>query len=135
MLGSAVYSGAHALEEALDIEGVDGAIVGEELERIGYQGVAPCPGPVPAAFVELHIEQGPVLEAADVLIGVVEGVQGISWTEVKVSGQANHAGTTPMDLRRDAGYVAGEIAAPGAPPGVRHWRSPSWNGRVDQAAA
>jgi N-carbamoyl-L-amino-acid hydrolase len=60
--------------------------------------------------VELHIEQGPVLEAEGVTIGVVTGVQGLSWTELTVSGQSNHAGTTPMRLRHDAGYVAAEIA-------------------------
>lgn len=107
MLGSLVYVGGLPLEEALDIEGIDGAIVGEELERIGYDGPAPLPGLVPHAFVELHIEQGPVLEIEGITIGAVEGVQGISWTEVVVTGQSNHAGTTPMNLRKDPGFVAG----------------------------
>jgi N-carbamoyl-L-amino-acid hydrolase len=62
------------------------------------------------AFVELHIEQGPVLEREGIQIGVVESVQGISWTEVTIEGQSNHAGTTPMALRHDAGYVAARIA-------------------------
>jgi N-carbamoyl-L-amino-acid hydrolase len=66
---------------------------------------------VPYAYVELHIEQGPVLEAESFRIGAVTGVQGISWTEVTVRGQSNHAGTTPMSYRHDAGYVAGETAA------------------------
>jgi N-carbamoyl-L-amino-acid hydrolase len=60
--------------------------------------------------VELHIEQGPVLEAERVDIGVVTGVQGISWTELTITGQSNHAGTTPMTMRHDAGYAASEIA-------------------------
>ena len=111
MLGSLVYVGGIALEEAHDIEGIDGATVGAELERIGYLGPAPVPGPVPHAFVELHIEQGPVLEAEGVTIGAVTGVQGISWTEVTVQGQSNHAGTTPMSLRRDPGVVAARAAA------------------------
>jgi N-carbamoyl-L-amino-acid hydrolase len=106
MLGSLVYVGGMALEEALDIEGIDGAIIGEELERIGYNGTAPLPGLVPRAFVELHVEQGPVLEAEGITVGVVESVQGISWTEVEVIGQSNHAGTTPMNMRRDPGFVA-----------------------------
>jgi len=106
MLGSLVYVGGMSLEEALDIEGIDGAIVGEELERIGYAGPAPLPGPAPHAFVELHVEQGPVLEAEGTTVGAVESVQGISWTEVEVSGQSNHAGTTPMNLRKDPGFVA-----------------------------
>ena len=110
MLGSLVYAGGLPVEVALDIVGIDGARVGEELERIGYRGPAPCPGLVPHAFVELHIEQGPVLEHRGVEIGVVTGVQGISWTELTVSGQSNHAGTTPMSLRHDAGYVAARIA-------------------------
>ena len=109
MMGSLCYVGGMPVEEALSTEGVDGAIVGEELERIGYRGAQPCPGPSPHAYVELHIEQGPVLEDEGFTIGAVEGVQGISWTEVTVTGQSNHAGTTPMRLRHDAGLVAGEI--------------------------
>lgn len=111
MLGSLVYVGGLGVEQALMIKGIDGAIVGEELERIGYAGPGPVPGQVPHAFVELHIEQGPILEAEGVTIGAVNGVQGISWTEVKVTGQSNHAGTTPMHLRRDPGYVASATAA------------------------
>ena len=106
MLGSLVYVGGMALEEALEIEGIDGAVVGPELQRIGYDGSAPIPGLVPHAFVELHIEQGPVLEIEGFTIGAVESVQGISWTEVVVTGQSNHAGTTPMHLRKDPGFVA-----------------------------
>jgi N-carbamoyl-L-amino-acid hydrolase len=109
MLGSLVYVGGLALEEALDTVAIDGARLGDELERIGYAGPTPCPGAVPHAFVELHIEQGPVLEAEGVTIGAVTGVQGISWTEVAIEGQSNHAGTTPMRLRHDPAYVAGEI--------------------------
>ena len=109
MLGSLVYVGGMSLEDALDIEGIDGAVVGAELERIGYRGAAPCPGPAPHAFVELHIEQGPVLEVEGVTIGAVESVQGISWTELTISGQSNHAGTTPMSMRRDPGFVAASI--------------------------
>ena len=110
MLGSLVYVGGLAIEEALDIVGIDGARVGDELERIGYNGATPCPGLAPHAFVELHIEQGPVLERTDVVIGAVTGVQGISWREVTIIGQSNHAGTTPMSMRKDPGYVAAKIA-------------------------
>ena len=110
MLGSLVYVGGMALEEALDIEGIDGAIVGDELERIGYDGPAPIPGLVPHAFLELHVEQGPVLEVEGITVGAVESVQGISWTEVEVVGQSNHAGTTPMSLRKDPGFVAAACA-------------------------
>ncbi len=110
MLGSLVYVGGMPLEEALEIEGIDGPTVGAELERIGYAGSSPLPAAAPAAFVELHVEQGPVLEAEGITIGAVESVQGISWQEVTVTGQSNHAGTTPMALRKDPGYVAAACA-------------------------
>jgi len=106
MLGSLVYVGGLALEEALDAVSIDGKRLGDELVRIGYAGAAPCPGPAPHAFVELHIEQGPVLEAENDAFGAVTGVQGISWQELTIVGQSNHAGTTPMHLRRDPAYVA-----------------------------
>lgn len=109
MMGSLVYVGGLGLEQAYQTEGIDGSTVGDELERIGYRGAAPCPGLVPHAFVEVHIEQGPVLEEAGVELGAVESVQGISWTEITINGQSNHAGTTPMRLRHDPGYVAAEI--------------------------
>jgi N-carbamoyl-L-amino-acid hydrolase len=109
MLGSMVYVGGLGLEEALDVTGIDGARLGDELDRIGWAGEATVPGPAPYAFVELHIEQGPMLEEADVVIGAVTGVQGISWQEITLSGQSNHAGTTPMRLRRDPVYVAAQI--------------------------
>jgi len=111
MMGSLVYVGGFGLAEAHDAVTIDGKRVGDELDRIGYRGDAPSPGPVPFAYVELHIEQGPVLEAEGFRIGAVTGVQGISWTEVTVRGQSNHAGTTPMSYRHDAGYVAGEAVA------------------------
>jgi N-carbamoyl-L-amino-acid hydrolase len=109
MLGSLVYVGGMSIEQALDVVAIDGAKLGDELVRIGYAGPAPCPGVVPHAFVELHIEQGPMLEANRVRIGAVTSVQGISWQEVIVLGQSNHAGTTPMSLRHDPAYVAAEI--------------------------
>jgi len=111
MLGSLVYADGMGVEEAHAIVGIDGAVLGEELDRIGYLGAAPLPGQVPHAFVELHVEQGPVLETDGVTIGAVTGVQGISWTEVTVTGQSNHAGTTPMHLRKDPGVVAVRTAA------------------------
>jgi N-carbamoyl-L-amino-acid hydrolase len=110
MLGSLVYAGGMAVEDALDTVAIDGARLGDELTRIGYAGPTPCPGLVPHAFVELHVEQGPVLELEGVTIGAVESVQGISWTELTIVGQSNHAGTTPMRLRHDAGLAAAEIA-------------------------
>lgn len=110
MLGSLVYVGGMSVDEALDIRAIDGARLGDELDRIGYAGPLPCPmATAPHRFVELHIEQGPVLEDAGTEIGVVEGVQGISWTEITLRGQSAHAGTTPMRLRRDPALVAAEL--------------------------
>src|SRR5260221_2697095 len=109
MMGSLVYAGGLGLNEAYAAVDKDGASVGDELRRIGYLGPAK-PGIVkPHAFVELHIEQGPILDEEKVRIGVVESVQGISWTEYTVTGVSNHAGTTPMRLRRDPGYLAASV--------------------------
>jgi N-carbamoyl-L-amino-acid hydrolase len=110
MMGSLVFVGGLAIERALGTVGVDGAAVGDELARIGAQGRAPCPSLPPYAYVELHVEQGPVLATQGVSIGAVTAVQGISWSELTVTGQANHAGTTPMGMRHDAGYAAAAIA-------------------------
>jgi beta-ureidopropionase / N-carbamoyl-L-amino-acid hydrolase len=110
MLGSLTYIGGLPIEEALDALDPMGIRAGDELNRIGYAGPTPCPAAMlPSAFVELHIEQGPVLEAAGVTIGVVTGVQGISWTELTIEGQSAHAGTTPMALRHDPMAVAGGV--------------------------
>lgn len=110
MLGSLVYVGGMALEDALDVRDADGVRLGDDLARIGYAGMTPCPAAAaPHAYVELHIEQGPVLEDEGITIGVVTGVQGISWTELTITGQSAHAGTTPMRLRHDPGYVAAAI--------------------------
>ena len=109
MMGSLVYVGGIGLKEAYAASDKDGASVGDELRRIGYLGAAKPGALKPHAFVELHIEQGPILDEEKVQIGVVESVQGISWTEYTVTGVSNHAGTTPMRLRRDAGYLASSV--------------------------
>lgn len=110
MMGSAVHQGTLALADALAARGIDGAIVGDELARIGYAGAASTGDDRAHCFVELHVEQGPVLEEAGDTIGAVTGVQGISWTETRIRGVSNHAGTTPMRLRHDAGFAAAAIA-------------------------
>jgi N-carbamoyl-L-amino-acid hydrolase len=110
MLGSLVYVGGMPLDEALAIKAIDGAQLGDELERIGYNGKAPLGANMPHAFIELHIEQGPILDIEGIKIGAVENLQGISWQELTIVGQSNHAGTTPMYLRHDAGYAASAIA-------------------------
>jgi len=110
MLGSLVYAGGLPAAEALEARGIDGARFGDELARIGYAGSLE-PGAIrPGAFVELHIEQGPILDREGALLGAVDTLQGISWQEITLTGQANHAGTTPMRLRHDAGYGAMRIA-------------------------
>lgn len=109
MMGSLVYQGGLALEAALATRGIDGVTVGDALRQIGYDGPAPVGSNRVDSYFELHIEQGPVLDEEGQTIGVVEGVQGISWTEFHLQGVSNHAGTTPMRLRHDAGYVAARI--------------------------
>ncbi|MFI5030322.1 MAG: Zn-dependent hydrolase [Reyranellales bacterium] len=109
MMGSLVYAGGIGLNEAYAAADKDGVAVGDELRRIGYLGTAQPGALKPHAFLELHIEQGPILDEEKVKIGVVESVQGISWTEYTVTGVSNHAGTTPMRLRRDAGYLAASV--------------------------
>ncbi|MBX3145729.1 MAG: Zn-dependent hydrolase [Gemmatimonadales bacterium] len=109
MMGSLVYAGGLSVEEALGARATDGAVLGAELERIGYAGRYE-PGWIrPAAYLELHIEQGPILAQEGVAIGAVENLQGISWQRITIEGTANHAGTTPTVLRRDAGYAAARI--------------------------
>lgn len=111
MFGSLVYAGGLPLDTALSAMSVDGHTVGDELARIGYAGDAPLGTHRPHAFVELHIEQGPILDSEGVTIGAVQDLQGISWQEIAICGQSNHAGTTPMRYRHDAGYCAASIGA------------------------
>lgn len=101
-LASGVIAGAFTRDYAYGIVDRNGAIFGDELERIGYKG-SETERPLPAsAYLELHIEQGPVLEAAGKPVGVVGGIVGIVWNEVVVTGQSDHAGPSPMPLRKDA---------------------------------
>jgi N-carbamoyl-L-amino-acid hydrolase len=111
MMGSLVHAGGMAAQAALDAIGIDGTRLGDELARIGYAGDMEPGTLVPREYIELHIEQGPLLEAEGRLIGVVENLQGISWQRVTVTGVANHAGTTPTRLRHDAGYAAAACIA------------------------
>ncbi|NBC33234.1 MAG: hydantoinase/carbamoylase family amidase [Alphaproteobacteria bacterium] len=106
MMGSAVYAGALTRERCYDQTDGDGVRFEDALEAIGYKGETPA-GPETGApgfagMFELHIEQGPILEAEDRTIGVVTGIQGMRWYKVFLTGKENHAGTTPMHLRQDA---------------------------------
>ena len=102
MLCSGVYAGVFTPEFAYSREDRDGIKLGDELKRIGYLGSEPVGAHKFQAMFELHIEQGPILEAEEKMIGVVTGVQGMRWYEVTVHGQESHTGATPMLLRKNA---------------------------------
>ncbi len=109
MLGSAVACGRLTLEDAYALTDESGLSVKGELERIGFLGDADHRVGDVHAYVECHIEQGPILAAAGYELGAVTGVQAISWQELTIRGKSAHAGTTPMNLRRDAGIAASKI--------------------------
>ncbi len=109
MMGSLVHVGGLDVDEALATVGTDGSVLGEELARIGYAGPQEPGFLQPHAYIELHIEQGPILEREETPVGAVENLQGISWQRVTIEGDANHAGTTPISLRRDAGLAAARV--------------------------
>lgn len=109
MTCSGFAAGRFTREELYDNRDRSGFRFEDELRRIGYLGEADH-SPLPAAaYLELHIEQGPVLEAADSPVGIVGGIVGIVWSEVEIVGQADHAGPSPMHLRRDAFPATAEI--------------------------
>ncbi|WP_400194907.1 Zn-dependent hydrolase [Lysinibacillus telephonicus] len=109
MMGSLVYACGLSVEDALKTIGSDGTLLGEELERIGYAGTKEPGFLKPYAYIELHIEQGPILDKEGISIGAVENLQGISWQRITIEGIANHAGTTPIVMRRDAGLAAARV--------------------------
>src|SRR2546430_5281892 len=104
MVGSGAFTGVFELETALATRdnNAPALTLGAELDRIGFAGPAPVGGRAVAAYFEAHIEQGPILEAAGLPIGIVTGAQGQRWYEITVTGQEAHAGPTPMPRRRDA---------------------------------
>ncbi|MEE9256891.1 MAG: Zn-dependent hydrolase [bacterium] len=102
MLGSGVFAGAFGRDFAYEVRDSDEKRFVDELERIGYRGEVPCrPRPI-AAYLELHVEQGPALIAQGARIGIVEGIQGLTWMRAVMTGERDHAGPTPMNTRRDA---------------------------------
>ena len=103
MLASGVFAGEHDLEWAYDRKDREGKRFGDELERIGWKGDEKVGARKIKAFFELHIEQGPILEAEDIDIGVVTHGQGIWWLQVTLTGKEAHTGSTPMPRRRNAG--------------------------------
>ncbi len=106
MMGSGVFAGKFPLETALNACDIEGKSVRDELRAIGYAGPAAVGGRPVGAYFEAHIEQGPILEKEQVVIGVVTGSLGVRWYDVTVKGMEMHAGPTPMEVRQDALFVA-----------------------------
>lgn len=102
MIASGVYTGVFDLEYGLSRTDAQGISIGQALQQIGYAGSEPMGNRAIHAAFELHIEQGPILEAEDLSIGVVTGAQGQRWYEIELHGRSAHAGTTPMNHRLDA---------------------------------
>ena len=109
MMGSGVFAGVFELDSILMKSDIDGAIMGNELKRIGYNGSDIPGGRKVGAYFELHIEQGPILESEDKTIGVVTDAQGQRWYEITITGVESHAGPTPMPRRRDALVTSSKI--------------------------
>ncbi|WP_170428081.1 Zn-dependent hydrolase [Ruegeria arenilitoris] len=109
MLSSGVFAGVHAQDWAYDREDAEGKKFGDELQRIGWRGDEEVGARKMHAFFELHIEQGPILEAEGKDIGVVTHGQGLSWTQVTVTGKDAHTGSTPMPMRKNAGLAMARI--------------------------
>jgi N-carbamoyl-L-amino-acid hydrolase len=109
MLGSGVFAGVYGRAEADAITDIAGVRLGDALDAIGWRGEAKIGMPL-SAYLELHIEQGPILEAEDKTIGVVTGVQGVRWYEASITGRESHAGTTPMPRRADAMVACARLA-------------------------
>jgi N-carbamoyl-L-amino-acid hydrolase len=109
MLASGVFAGVIDQDWAYDREDAQGLRFGDELERIGFKGDEPVGSRPMKAFFELHIEQGPILEAQGKDIGVVTHGQGLRWIEITVTGKESHTGSTPMAMRRNAGRGLAQI--------------------------
>lgn len=107
MMGSLFYTKTKTLEELYSVADDNGITVGDEVCRIGYQGNETVPV---GNYFELHVEQGPKLDAEGIQIGVVEGIQGLAWWCGEYFGESNHAGSTPMDMRKDALLGAAALA-------------------------
>ena len=109
LFGSTAALGMMPIEQALATTDIAGIRFGDELERIGYAGEAANRPTEAYAYLELHIEQGPMLEAEDIPVGLVQGIIGQTWFDVTVDGRAGHAGANPMHLRADALVAAAQI--------------------------
>ncbi len=109
MLSSGVFAGMHTQDWAYARQDAEGKTFGAELERIGWRGEEEVGARKMHAFFELHIEQGPILEAEGKDIGVVTHGQGLSWTQVTITGKDSHTGSTPMPMRKNAGLAMAKV--------------------------
>jgi N-carbamoyl-L-amino-acid hydrolase len=109
MIGSGTATGVFEADWMWDRRDAQGVSLGSELQRIGYVGLQRSRPPIGHAYLELHIEQGPVLDDLKRPIGIVEGIVGITWMDITVSGRSGHAGPTPMALRHDPLVAAAEV--------------------------
>lgn len=111
LLGSSVLVGKINPNEALSIKNDSGETLGEALQKIGYRGTFQKDLSDVEYMIELHIEQGPILHGERIPIGIVENITGIIWMIITIEGQGNHAGTTPMFMRKDALVATSELIA------------------------
>ena len=109
MLSSGVFAGVHTQDWAYDRVDAEGKAFGDELQRIGWRGDEDVRARKMHAFFELHIEQGPILEAENKQIGIVTHGQGLSWTQVTIIGKDAHTGSTPMPMRKNAGLAMARV--------------------------
>ena len=128
MMASGAFAGVFTEDYVLSRADREGATFAEAIEAIGYRGEAPVGGRPISAMFELHIEQGPILEAEDKIIGVVTGVQSIRWFELTITGASAHAGATPMRTRNDAMVGASRVVL--AVQDVAHAHGPDGVGTV-----
>ncbi len=109
MLGSGAAIGTFDPDWMRNRRDSNGVRLGDELDRLGYGGQQRLRPPVGRAYLELHIEQGPVLDDLDRAIGIVEGILGITWIDIVITGRSAHAGPTPMALRQDGLVAAADV--------------------------
>ena len=109
LMGSGVWAGVFPLEKTYELADTEGVTVGAALDGIGYRGAEPAAAFPADAYFELHIEQGPILEREDKVIGIVTGAQAQIWYDAAATGQESHAGTTPPAARKDALVCAARV--------------------------
>ncbi|HFC04527.1 MAG TPA: Zn-dependent hydrolase [Rhizobiales bacterium] len=109
MMASGVFAGKFTQEWAYNQEDANGVKMGDELKRIGWKGDEKVGDRKMHAMFELHIEQGPILEAEGKDVGVVTHGQGLNWLQVTITGRESHTGSTPMPMRKNAGLGMAKI--------------------------